>query len=167
MNTIQERLREIFKKTIGTDLRYNGTIEDIDYFNLSCKAASKEMMYKILGSHVFMFNYIYETDDAVLMMFFIPINSESGTKHIAERVMEIIENVEKCFITLDYSDSREVKDEKFVYVTIIKKYDDTLLQCFQRQVISTSKTNRKKRKEEKIEPEKSKNDSQSCPAEGS
>lgn len=166
MNTVHNRLREIFEKTISTNLRYNGDVGDIDYFNLYCKAASKNAVYKILGSNFFMFNYLYDKKESILMIFSIPINSESGTKHIAERVMEIIENTESCFITLDYSNSIEVKEEKFVYVTIVKKYDDSLLRCFQRDAIST-KPNKGKKKGEKVEPKKSENNSKSCPKEGS
>lgn len=146
MDIIQDRLRNIFQDTINTDLRYNGTIENIDYFNLCCQAASKDATYRIMGSNFFMFNFVYESDNAILMIFSIPINSDSGTKHIAERVMEIIENTEKCFITLDYSCSKEVKDDKFVYVTIVKKYDNELIQYLKQEFICAIKKERSKKK---------------------
>ena len=69
-----------------------------------------------------MFNCKYDDKDAVLMLFSIPINSkEVGSKHISERVMEVIENVEECFTTVDFSSSREVKEDKFVYMVVVKK----------------------------------------------
>lgn len=140
MNVIRDKLINVFQNTLNNiDLRYNGTIEDIDYFSLYCKAASEDVVHKIMGSSFFMFNFLYESDNAVLMLFIIPINLNSGTKHIAERVIEIIENTEKCFITLDYSCSQEVKSDKFVYVTIVKKYNDELIQWFNQEFIRATK----------------------------
>lgn len=149
MNVIRDKLINVFQNTINinTNLRYNGTITDIDYFSLYCKAASEDMVHKIMGSDLFMFNFLYESNNAVLMVFVIPINLNSGTKHIAERVIEIIENTEKCFITLDYSCSQEVKSDKFVYVTIVKKYNDELIQWFDKESIRITK--KKKSKKEK------------------
>jgi len=159
---IQDRMKEIFHTIINTDLKYSGDLEDIDYFNLYCKAATDDHVYKLLGANFFMLNYKHEGDKSVLMVFSIPINSDSGTKHIAERVMEIIENTERCFVTLDYSSSIENKDDKFVYVTLVKKYDKDFIQSLSRETVKKplkKKAKKAKKKEVKIEPEKSKDDS--------
>jgi len=147
MSKIQNRLREIFLKIIKTDLKYNGTVDEIDYFNLYFKTASQDALYRLMGSNFIMLNFSYEAEDAVLMIFSIPINSDSGTKHISERVMEIIGNTERCFITLDYSDSKEVRDDKFVYVTIVKKYSDKTIEFIERELA-------KKPKKEKVNERK-------------
>jgi hypothetical protein len=119
-----DRLKEIFENTVESGLLYDGKYENIGYYNLFCKAASKEKLYKIAGNDLCMFNCIYKRDDSVLMIFYIPINSnDSGAKNVAERVMEVVEIVENCFVTLDYMKSEEVKEDKFVYVTAIKKID--------------------------------------------
>ena len=57
------------------------------------------------------------------MIFSIPINlpEESGAKNVAERVMEIVIMLEKCFVTLDYLKSEEVKEDKFIYIVAGKK----------------------------------------------
>jgi len=121
MNYIQERLREIFETTLESGIKYDGSINKVDHYGLFCQAASKEKLYKLMGNNLCMFNCEYDNKDAVMMVFFIPINSQdTGAKNVAERVMEVVENVESCFITLDYLKSEEVKEDKFIYVTAIK-----------------------------------------------
>ena len=73
-----------------------------------------------------MFYCDYEECPSVMMIFAIPINTEeeSGGKYVAERVMEIVKKAEDCFITLDYVDSKEIKEDKFVYVTMLKKIEE-------------------------------------------
>jgi hypothetical protein len=58
-------------------------------------------------------------------VFSIPVNTpeETGAKNVAERVMDIIENMERILITLDYAHSKEVKEDKFIYITIVKKLE--------------------------------------------
>lgn len=119
---VREKLKEIFEATIDSDAKYTGCVTEIDYYTLLCKSASKDRLFKLMGNNMCMFNCKYDDKDAVLMLFSIPINSkEVGSKHISERVMEVIENVEECFTTVDFSSSREVKEDKFVYMVVVKK----------------------------------------------
>ena len=119
-----DRLREIFENTVESGLLYDGRYENVEYYNLFCKAAAKEKLYKIAGNNLCMFNCSYDGSDAVLMIFYIPINSnDSGAKNVAERVIEVVEIIEDCFVTLEYMKSEEVKEDKFVYVSCIKKID--------------------------------------------
>lgn len=122
MSHVKDKLKEIFENTIESGIIYDGSTEHPEYYSLFCKAASKDQLYKLMGNNLCMFNCSYSNDDAVMMIFSIPINSQdSGAKNIAERVMEVIAGVENCFITLDHVKSEEVKEDKFVYVTAIKK----------------------------------------------
>lgn len=122
MSHVKERLKEIFENTVESGLRYEGKHESPEYYNLFCKAAANENLYKIMGNNVCMFNYSDKGSDSVMMLFSIPINpNESGAKNIAERVMEVVAGVEECFITTDYIKSEEVKEDKFIYITVIKK----------------------------------------------
>ena len=122
MSYIKEKLRDVFENTIDSGIKYEGVIHSPDYYALVCKAASKDQLYKLMGNNLCMFNCSYETNDAVMILFSIPINSQdSGAKNIAERVMEVIGGIEECFITLDHVKSEEVKEDKFVYVTAVKK----------------------------------------------
>lgn len=118
---INTKLMEIYENTIESGLKFDGTIKSMDYYNLFCKAAEQNKLYKMFGNHLCMFNFIHETKDAVIMIFSIPINKDDvGTKSVAERVMEVVEKVENCFVTLDYLKSQEVQEDKFIYVIAIK-----------------------------------------------
>jgi hypothetical protein len=122
MDHVKARLKEIFENTLETGIKYKGSLESPEYYTLFCKAASKDQMYKLMGNNLCMFNCDYLGDESVLMIFSIPINAkESGAKNVAERVMEVLTGVEECFITLDHVKSEEVKEDRFVYVTAIKK----------------------------------------------
>jgi hypothetical protein len=123
MNYIEEKLKEIFESTIESGIKYEGSLESLDYYELFCKAAAKDQLFKLMGNNVCMFNHKKDNQDAVMMIFSIPINSpeESGSKNVADRVMEVVRETEKCFITLDDIQSKEVKEDKFVYITAIKK----------------------------------------------
>jgi len=121
---MKSKTLEVFKETLENDdpeLIYEGDVETINHFNLLMKAGSLDVINKILGCNMCMMNYRYDNDPAILIIFSIPIVSKIGNKQMADRVMEIVENVEKCFITVDYTNSKEVKDDKFVYITIVKK----------------------------------------------
>ena len=118
----RDRLKEIFETTVESGIKYDGSHERVEYYNLFCKAAAQEKLYKMVGNNLCMFNCLYEGVDSVMMIFYIPINSnDSGAKNVAERVMEVVEIAEDCFVTLDYTKSEEVKEDKFIYVTAIKK----------------------------------------------
>jgi hypothetical protein len=122
MSHIQERLKEIFETTIESGIKYEGVLENPDYYGLFCKAASKDQLYKLMGNNVCMFNCQLKNKEAVMILFSIAINTseESGAKNVAERVMEVIENMEICFITLDEVRSEPIQEDHFVYVTAIK-----------------------------------------------
>ena len=122
MDHVRERLKEVFENTIDIGIKYDGSVETPEYYTLFCKAASKDQLHKLMGNNLCMFNCSYSGDDAVMMIFSIPINSkDSGAKNVAERVMEVIGGIEECFVTLDHVKSEEIKEDKFVYVTAIKK----------------------------------------------
>ena len=40
--------------------------------------------------------------------------------------MRIVGEIEECFTTLDYIKSEEVKEDKFVYITVVKKVNGGL-----------------------------------------
>jgi hypothetical protein len=107
---VKDRLKEIFETTLDSGIKYDGKIKNIDYYSLFCKAASEEKLYKLMGNNLCMFNCKLEEKDAVMMIFFIPINTEdTGAKNVAERVMEVVTQVEHTFVTLDYFKSEESK----------------------------------------------------------
>lgn len=122
MTKVKDRLIEIFESTIESELRCEDPVEKINYYNLFCKAASNKRLFKVMGNNLCMSNYRYENRDAILMIFSIPINpDETGSKDIAEKIMEIVSETENAFVTLDYIVSNKVEEDKFVYITAVKK----------------------------------------------
>lgn len=128
MNTSpKERLTQIFESTIDSGSIYNGNIDEIDFYSVLCKSTSNNQLYKILSCNLSMFNYKFEDEDSVLIIFSIPSSlnidkiQNQENKHISERIMDIIQLVEECFITVDYMNLKTVKEDKFVYMTIVKK----------------------------------------------
>jgi len=124
LNTIDptDRLKQIFETTIDTGLKYTGTIDELDYYSLLCQSTASNKLFSILNCNVSMFNYEYNNIDSILIIFSIPItiNTNNDNKHISERIMDILKLVEDCFITVDYMDLKNVKEDKFYYMTIIK-----------------------------------------------
>ncbi len=122
MRHVNERLKEIFENTVESGINYEGSVDKPEYYNLFCKAAANDQLYQLMGNNLCMFNCQSEGKEVVMMLFSIPINSseEAGAKNVAERVMEVVENSEACFVTLDDVKTEPVKEDKFVYVTIVK-----------------------------------------------
>lgn len=122
MEHVQERLKEIFENTLESGIRYEGPVDKPEYYNMFCKAASNDQLFQLMGNNLCMFNCRKDEEDVVMMMFSIPINSseEAGAKNVAERVMEVVENIEECFITIDDIKTEPVQEDKFVYVTVVK-----------------------------------------------
>lgn len=122
MSHIKERLKEIFENTIESGIKYDGSVDKPEYYNLFCKAAANDQLYKLMGNNLCMFNCQIDGNETVMMLFSIPINSseEAGAKNVAERVMEVVENIENCFITIDDIKTEPVQEDKFIYVTAFK-----------------------------------------------
>lgn len=122
---IKERLREIFENTVESDFRYEGNYNIVDYYSVLVKAGSKDSLFKILDNNMCMMNYTYENSDAVIMFFAVAINPEgTGVKHLSERVIDIVYELERCFVTLNFVKAEEVKEDKFMYITVIKKLEE-------------------------------------------
>jgi len=123
MSHIIDRLKDVFETTVESGIKYEGGTISPDYYGLFCKAAANDQLYKLMGNNLCMFNCEVNNNEAIMIIFSIPINTseESGAKNVAERVMEVVENMEICFVTLDELNSEVVQEDKFVYVTAIKK----------------------------------------------
>ena len=124
MNQVEQRIKDIYEQTINDGIIYEGLINDnLDYYNLFCRAAAKEKLYKVRQNNICMFNCNYEESESIMMIFALPINvdNNSGTKDIAERVIKIVEILEKCFIKMEYMNSVCVDEDKFIYITVVKK----------------------------------------------
>lgn len=118
---VQKKLQQLFDSTLEKDLKFEGDLSDMNYYNLICKASANDSLHNIMSNNLCMFKCKYKDHDSVMMIFSVPVNPENNTRHISERVMDVIREVEECFITLDYVNSKEVKEDKFVYITVVKK----------------------------------------------
>ncbi len=121
----KDKIKELYNKTIESDLRFEGKLNNIDYFSILCKATSCDNMIKFQNSNLCMFNYRYNNRDSILIIFAIPISEDSDDKqtkgkHISERIMNIIKLIEDFFVTTDYMECKQVKEDKFAYLTIVK-----------------------------------------------
>lgn len=123
MNLVKARLREIFDTTIDSTAEYKGDLNNINYYDLICKSATQNSLFKVMGNNLCMYNYMFEGVESILMIFVVSASSkeETSSKNIAEKVFEVIKELEECFITLDYVKSNHVVEDKFIYITAIKK----------------------------------------------
>ncbi len=123
MKKAKEKIVELYNNTLKNGNMYNGDLENINFFSLICNA-KEDQLFKIGPCNGCVFKYKYEGKNSVLFIFSMPINlnSDNGeTKHISERVIDIVRILEECFITIDYLNSVESREEKFVYITAVKK----------------------------------------------
>ena len=119
----QEKIHSIVLKTTAKEkdsiFEYDD-ISMIDPLKVYFKASQMNCIHRVLGYNMVMMNTKFEDKKAIILMFMIPINKDTGYKTMAEQVMQIVEIIEKNFITVDYIRSVEAKEEKHVYITIFK-----------------------------------------------
>ena len=122
-NKVKQKLRDMFDTTIEKGIKYDGNLNEMNYYNLICKAAANDSLHNIMTNNVCMFNYDYEDKESILMIFSIPIITDKTNGHLTERIMDIIKETEETFISLDHVNSKEVKEDKFVYLMMVKKIE--------------------------------------------
>ncbi len=126
-NRLQEKLLDLYKKTITDGELYEGDLKDINYYNLIFKAGTDDKLETWGDNNVCGYKYNHNGNDSVLIILSLPINSAKETstsKNVAERIMDIVKNAEQCFTTLDYNTSVEVKKDRFIYITLVKKIQE-------------------------------------------
>jgi hypothetical protein len=114
-------LLEHYESTIKSGVKFEGNLDEIDYFKTFSKADAKKQMFKMHGCNVCMLNY---EGDSVLIIFGIPIRSAvegDENKHVSERMMDVVKNIEDVFISVESMSANEVKEDKVIYLTVIKK----------------------------------------------
>jgi hypothetical protein len=116
-------LLEHYESTIKNGVKFEGNLNEIDYFKTFSKADAKKQMFKMHGCNVCMLNY---GDDSVLIIFSIPIRSVvegDENKHVSERMMDVVKNIEDTFIFVESMTASEVKEDKVIYLTVVKKVE--------------------------------------------
>jgi hypothetical protein len=131
-NKLKIKLKTIYESIIKDKNQkvYTGPIENFEHYNMLWEAGEKDCLYTFAGNNFCMFNYKYENEDSIVMLFGIPLNIENKeqnkkvvnyTKDVNERIMDMVTLLEDFFITLDYISSIEKTEEKFSFLFIIKK----------------------------------------------
>ena len=122
MTRTQQRLQECYNYAIESGPLFKGNLDNPDYCSLMYKAASNDSMSEMKGFNLYYYRCEYDGDDAVMFMFTIPLNREThGGKHLVEKIMSIVDDVEQVFTTIDFCNSEEVKEDKFAYLIAIKR----------------------------------------------
>ena len=124
---IKEKINTIHEKIIGSELFCNDQdFDNIDHYNLLCRATAADMSFFLsdLKCNFCMYNCKYEEKDAILIIFLLAINVDRGNKDLSERVITLIHSAELNFTTLDYIKVKKLTDEKWLYLTMIKKSED-------------------------------------------
>ena len=119
--TAKDVLMDYINTTVKSKAKFEGNLESINYFSTFTKAGEQKQIFKMFGCNVCMFNY---NENSVLMIFSIPIRSAAEgdeNKHVSERMMDIVKNIEDIFVTVDSMTANEVKEDKVIYLTVIKK----------------------------------------------
>lgn len=133
-NYVSKILSDMYDATIESDLTLEGDVDKIDYCKALYKATAANKVNKIKNLNVCMFNCEFNGFDSIMVLFAIPINSETEDdsiqpvekqatkdKNMAEKIMKIIKLVERHFITLDDIKLETKPEEKFTYLRMIKK----------------------------------------------
>lgn len=120
MELTSEKIKNIIKKTIELSPTYQGDIHEIDCFKMFM-SASHDSVYKMMGFNICSFNYEYKGNKSVLLIFSTPVNETETTKLISDKVIGIVDVLEKSLITLDYIESKELKEDKQIYIIVVKK----------------------------------------------
>jgi hypothetical protein len=132
---LKQKLLDIFNNILEKkECVYDGPVEDFDHYNMMWSAGQKDCLYNFAGNNLCVFNGKFEGEDAIIMLFGIPINvNESNDdsskskkvshsiKDINERLIDIVSLLEDAFITLDYINSVEKPEEKFSFLFVVKK----------------------------------------------
>jgi hypothetical protein len=118
-------LKDIYNATIESGTSLTDQLDNIDFYGALCKSIGLDRLYKIYNCNVIAFNYRYKDDDCVIFIFGVPSQSNLDAKddgrHISQKVMDILKTIEKTFIRVEYMDFKDVKEDKFCYLTTVIK----------------------------------------------
>jgi hypothetical protein len=128
----KERLKDFFDETLSSSPYLQDNLSNIDYYSAFCKSIENKKLYKMLNCNLCMFKYVYRGEDSIIIIFGIPSSSNPESKddnrHMSQKVMELLKIAEDCFINVDYSDLKEIKEDKFYYLTMIKSLKKQVLE---------------------------------------
>lgn len=119
---LQNKLLQVFNDTLQNGIELNKNLDEIDGFYDFTKAEYNKMN-KFLSSNLCAFRYKYKEKESVLLLFAVPVNStDPKSKHVSERIIEIIKYLEETFISLEYL--TVISQEKHNYIVAIKSFEE-------------------------------------------
>jgi len=120
-----EKLLSLARKAVKEGPDFTGSIEDVDCYNLLCKAAESDKLYRLLGADFCIFRTTYEDKPALLLVFSLPVrishddpSDPQRGKHVSERSINILEMVEEALDSVDRVITRQAN--QFVYLIMIR-----------------------------------------------
>ena len=120
MEFVKEKIKEIMTKTIEQNRVLKcDDIANADHFKMFM-GSDPSNVFKLLGFNCCSYMCTYNDKKSVVVFFSVPINEKTTTKTSYEKVIELVKNLEENLITLDYITTKESKEEKQVYLTLIK-----------------------------------------------
>jgi hypothetical protein len=120
MELMYEKIKNIIKKTVELPQSYNDDIHKINCFKMFMNV-KHENIYKMMNFNICSFNYEYEGYKSVLLIFSTSINDKDTTKDTTNKIINVIDILEKSLITLDYIESKEIKEDNQIYLIVVKK----------------------------------------------
>lgn len=123
-----ERLRDIYLEILSGDSTLASKLDEIDYYSVMCRGVAENKWYKFSGCNLTMFRYDYQGKDAAIMFFAIPAQSNANgkeeTKHLSQKVLDLVKIIEDAFIKVDYMDFKTIKEDKYSYLVAIKSSEE-------------------------------------------
>ena len=121
----RKKFKDLYDKAMESDQYFENIDQtSINFFDLVFKASSKNLYCLFKGNNLCIFKCKYYNDPYMMIIFGIPSKKKSetsGKKFISERIIDLIKCVEDCLITVDKMKSFENQDDKFVYLSCMKK----------------------------------------------
>jgi hypothetical protein len=123
----KEKLIAICNDAIKSGVYFDEDLDNIDYYAAVCRAAKSDSLFKFFGCNMAVFRYNFKEYESIMLLFAIPtaanVDSKEDGRHISQKVMDIIKILEEIFVVIDYMNLNTVKEDKFCYLTIVKKND--------------------------------------------
>ena len=121
----KDRLREFFLSAVSEASVLDSMLENLDYYNIKYRAIRENRYFKMLNCDLCLYKYKYKDEDCIILIYSIPSPSnpeaKEDSRHLSQKVMELLKIIEDCFITVDYIDLKDVIEDKFNYLVVIKR----------------------------------------------
>lgn len=120
----ENKLKKIFNKTLINGELHEGKLRDLQCSDLMIDSANRNKNYRYGVNNLCMFKYKYHDIDSILMIFAIPIKSKEDDRRFNIRFFELLIDIEKSFVALDYRQLLEFKEDEYMYFVCVKMIDE-------------------------------------------